>query len=591
MRTINLVAFLASLFLIPSFFSCQRDVSDELPNPTLPPPVPQIENVTAIVSGRVLDEQGLPINNALVKAGLVTTSTDLNGYFRLNNVTLNKQAGFVKTEKQGYFTGSRTFMVNKGNNNFVTIQLIKKEITGTFAGSSGGSVTVPNGGTIHFEAGSVVNSNGNTPYTGAVTVSAFFLNPEAANFRNIMPGALRGISSSGSEVGLQSFGMMAVELTGGGGEKLQLANGKPASIDFPIPNSLLSTAPATIPLWYFNDTTGLWKEEGAATRQGTRYTGKTAHFSFWNCDVPYPIVDLRAEFKDQNGIPLVNRLVVIKVVNEENVFGSGYTDTAGVILGKVPANKALQLNIYNKCHTAQESRNIGPFSAATDLGVVTINNQPGPSITFTGSVVTCTGLPVTNGFVDISIDNGYVRAPVTNGNYSITFTRCAAATSSVGLKATDLTNAVQGAGTVVTVTSGVFNAPQLTACGTPVNEWISFRQGSTNHDIVFPPDSVQFTNSSNYNVFKANTADRSISIIFGYMGVPGTIGDFPGELVNTIINGNGFTGVVPYTVKITEYGNIGGYIAGTLSASVVDNNNINAPDIPITVNFKIRRTQ
>lgn len=77
-----------------------------------------------------------------------------------------------------------------------------------------------------------------------------------------MPGSLRGTRTDSPEVVLQSFGMVAVEITGANGEALQLANGKTASISFSIAPSLLSFAPARIPLWYFDENTGLWKEEG-----------------------------------------------------------------------------------------------------------------------------------------------------------------------------------------------------------------------------------------------------------------------------------------------------------------------------------------
>src|SRR5262249_46667295 len=156
-------------------------------------------------------------------------------------------------------------------------------VSGTVSGSGGGTVTVQGGGNVVFAGNSFVNTAGNSAYTGTVSVSTYFLNPTASNFTDIMPGTLRGISANNEETGLQSFGMMAVELTGAGGEKLQLGANKTATLTFPIPAGLQASAPATIPLWSFNDTTGLWKEEGFATKQGTNYVGSVSHFSFWNC--------------------------------------------------------------------------------------------------------------------------------------------------------------------------------------------------------------------------------------------------------------------------------------------------------------------
>ena len=53
-----------------------------------------------------------------------------------------------------------------------------------------------------------------------------------------MPGDLRGTDTSGRTVGLQTFGMVAVELEGSAGQRLKLASGKTATISLPIPAAL-----------------------------------------------------------------------------------------------------------------------------------------------------------------------------------------------------------------------------------------------------------------------------------------------------------------------------------------------------------------
>jgi hypothetical protein len=46
------------------------------------------------------------------------------------------------------------------------------------------------------------------------------------------------------------------------GEKVELAEGLPATLTFAVPASMKDQAPATIPLWYFDEDEGIWKEEG-----------------------------------------------------------------------------------------------------------------------------------------------------------------------------------------------------------------------------------------------------------------------------------------------------------------------------------------
>ncbi|HUP10993.1 MAG TPA: carboxypeptidase-like regulatory domain-containing protein, partial [Niastella sp.] len=332
MRSIVRISLLSILAAIIVIISCKKSDHKSDDNPNKP-----VEYVSATISGRILDNNKQPVNGAIVKAGSLTATTDINGNFRITNVTLDKNAGFIRVEKDGFYQGSRTIMVNANVVNYVSVELIKKTVSGTVSASSGGNIAVEGGGNIVFSGNSFVNTAGNSAYSGTVSVSTFFLNPTASNFNEIMPGALRGITAANEETGLQSFGMMAIELTGAGGEKLQLAAGKTATLTFPIPAELLKDAPNTIPLWSFNDTTGLWKEEGSATKQGNNYVGTVSHFSFWNCDYPYSVVNFKALVKDQNGNIFANGRVVMGVTTDKYTsYSTGITDSTGWVGGLIP---------------------------------------------------------------------------------------------------------------------------------------------------------------------------------------------------------------------------------------------------------------
>ncbi|TMI80101.1 MAG: hypothetical protein E6H10_14335, partial [Bacteroidetes bacterium] len=133
-------------------------------------------------------------------------------------------------------------------------------------------------------------------YTGDVSVSTFYLNPADVDFNNYMPGNLVGLNSGNQQKILQSFGMTSIEMNNAAGEKLQLASGKTAIITLPIPSAMQATAPATIPLWYVDETKGIWKQEGTANKQGSNYTGTVAHFSFWTAGQLLQDIRLDATF-------------------------------------------------------------------------------------------------------------------------------------------------------------------------------------------------------------------------------------------------------------------------------------------------------
>src|SRR6202008_1408413 len=110
------------------------------------------------------------------------------------------------------------------------------------------------------------------------------------------------------------------------------------------PQTLLQPAPATIALWSFDETTGLWKEEGTATKTGSNYIALVHHFSYWNCDMPFTGgVNFQAQLTDSNLHPLVNADVWITTGTGGFTGCHGYTDSAGFVCGFVPANSTLQL--------------------------------------------------------------------------------------------------------------------------------------------------------------------------------------------------------------------------------------------------------
>ena len=110
-------------------------------------------------------------------------------------------------------------------------------------------------------------------------------------------------NKDGKRVLLSSYGMMAVELESSAGEKLQIKSGSTATLSLQFLLQLESSAPATIPLWYVDESTGLWKEEGTATKQGNNYIGTVKHFTYWNCDIQVQTVMLTGTFKTANGQP------------------------------------------------------------------------------------------------------------------------------------------------------------------------------------------------------------------------------------------------------------------------------------------------
>jgi hypothetical protein len=500
------IFFLLSLVFVFST-GCQPDLENPNPNPgtggTTTTPVNDNETVTGGVNGIVIDENNKPVVGATVTSGASSTTTDRYGAFRFRNISLSKANGTVKVAKAGYFTGFRTFVSVAGRINNIRLKLLPKTNAGTFSGSGGGTINITGGGKLVMPAAAVTDAAG-AAYSGTVNVAMTWIDPSSADLPNIVIGDLRGITTAGEERGLTTYGMLGVEMTGSGGQTLKIAAGKTAELTFPIPASLQSSAPSTIDLWHFDEATARWKQEGTATKTGTNYIAQVSHFSFWNCDAPFPLIDLCMTLVNGDGQPLNN--VQVRIKRPSGSYGYGRTDSTGSLCGKVPKAEALVLEVLDQCNAIVYSQNIGPFSANTSLGNITVNIPAVNNLVITGTITNCAGGNVTSGAAAIYMAGGYhYTAPVTNGTFSLSIIRCNGAAINFTVLGVDYSTLQQSIPVSGSGTTGTVNVGTLQACGTSSAQFIEILVDGTPVSFAAPPDNINYSDSTNAGAFSNKT--------------------------------------------------------------------------------------
>lgn len=576
------------------FNACQKN---DTTNDTGGNPVNDTETVSASIRGIVLNENNAPVQGAVVKCGTAMTTTDIFGMFTFNGINISKNNGHVSVTKAGYFNGHRSFITTAGRTHNEQIKLLPKTITGTFTATSGGAVTLGTGGKVTFVANSITDAGGNT-YTGTVNVAMTWINPTAADIASVMPGDLRGISSAGNEKVLETYGMLGVELTGSTGQPLKIVSGKTAELSMPIPVALQATAPATIPLWHFDEAKGRWVEEGSATRTGNNYTGNVSHFSFWNCDWGISGVTLCVHAVNGSNQPLNNATIRIRRANNPAVQSYGQTDSLGNVCGLVFANEPLILEVLDRCGNAVYTQNIGPFSANATINV-TATIPAVNLITVTGTVVNCSNTAVTSGTVFIYSSGGYYQSvPLTGGAFTTSIVNCSGTTISVSAIATDYSTLQQSI--PLTLNSGGVNVNfgVLSACGASPSQFMQVVIDGVPFSWAAPSDSLEnFVNSlspspgfSRTNAFYARRINTSL---VGAANFWISSNDATG---NALLDRSSITAssalysqivISPGTTVFTEYGPIGtGFIAGTISNAIMDFNGVQRT---VNANFRMRR--
>ncbi|WP_299386769.1 hypothetical protein [uncultured Lacinutrix sp.] len=400
--------------------------------------------------GTVVNEEDNPIAGATINIGSTFTVTDANGVFSIVSATVYSKFADIKVSKNGFINSSRALVPTSGVNQ-VKIMLLSLDPVATIIAGQPLTIALPDGVEVDFP-GQFTNQFGGA-YQGNVDIIMKSLSVDNEYFTQMMPGNLTAENIDGELRVLESYGMIAVELRGDGGEELNIAPGEPGIIRVPVASSI-TNPPATIPLWYFDEDNGYWKEEGSATLVNGRYEGEVSHFSFWNCDAPFETIDFCVTIVDQNNNPIPNILVQI----ERDASGwssttSGYTDNNGLVCGLVPANETLTLTVSDfGCVSNEFSMALGPYSEDQNISVTA---QSGGALTtnFTAIFNDCNGDAITNGYLQLVYNNQSQIIPITDGEIAVVIDYCASDTS-YSAQVIDVTNS-QSTG----VFNGSFTAP------------------------------------------------------------------------------------------------------------------------------------
>ncbi|WP_299124992.1 hypothetical protein [uncultured Winogradskyella sp.] len=468
----NLILVL--LFALVSLTSCQKDDSPSggEQQEIIPDTFSEYfgNEISRNFLGNVIDTNKNPIEGVTITIGNETATTDINGVFIINNVNVKERFGYIKAEKAGYIHGSRSVVPSNGTNK-VTIMLLEATVVGTVSSGSAETVSMANGSSVSFD-GNFAKEDGSV-YTGSVNVIMHHLDPADDDMSMQMPGMLYAENINGAERMLQTLGMLAVELRGDNGEDLNLADGSTSEIKIPVDASLMGMAPATIPLWYFDEVNGYWKEEGQATLQGNMYVGNVSHFSFWNCDIPAEAITLCVSATDDDDNILSNLYISITSAT----FGSrgGYIDDNGEVCGFVPSGETLELGVFSYGICGNEPlyyQVIGPFSEDSSISVIVPENADLIAETVIGSFNTCDDNAVTDGYVQLLYAGQTFTDAVSDGSFEINLLRCEE-DSTFKIKASDYVNLQTTDSISYTFTTPLTDIGTISACNA-ITEFIQY---------------------------------------------------------------------------------------------------------------------
>ncbi|MFK7905673.1 MAG: hypothetical protein AB8B69_11135, partial [Chitinophagales bacterium] len=400
--------FLALLFFISItlvFNSClkEQDILQEskpvADNNQLLTPTSDEELIRTNIFGSVVHEFNFPARNANVllktATGWKPTQTDDEGNFRYFNVLVERKGAFLKVSGSSFWANSldvfRRINVTSNSYNYTKIKLLERKYFGKVSSTEGGTIeNEESPAKIHLAPNSVRLQNGGN-YTGEIQVFMSWVDPTSEDLTEQMIGDLSGIDALGNEVVLGTFGMLTIELWGENYESIQLKEGSPATLYFPVPAEIQAQAPAEIPLWSYDETLGTWIEEGSATLQDGFYVGKVEHFSSWNVDWKGERISVSGEvftrIEDQDyPLPYLQIYVDVEGIQQ----AGGFLDDSGAFeFYNFPANKAFTLTILDACGGTLWQEELGPYANNTELETIVVQSPDVNFVAISGSGIDC----------------------------------------------------------------------------------------------------------------------------------------------------------------------------------------------------------
>ena len=544
------------------FTACKKD-DDDSPSDTTE------TLINGSISGIIKDQSNVPLADVLVSMNTNTTTTDENGFFTFKNVEISSKGSLVTAEKEGYFNNSTFVRSQLNKQNFSNFIMTQKTLSGSFNAGDGGTVAFNGGASVQLPANGIKDANGNN-YSGNVNVYATWLDPTAANLAQLMPGDLRATNTANEEVQLTTYGMIGVELESDNGEALNIADGESATIEVNIPAALLANAPASIPLWHFDESSGRWIEEGQATLEGDKYVGTVSHFSFWNYDVPSNFVIIDGLVTGKGRIGIENLTVVITDISNATT-GTGQTNQDGIYQGAVPNDVPLTISVLDHCNNVLYTAEIGPFSSDSSIPEISIDDSSS-TISINGTLVDCDNNPVSNGYLYVEYGAGSSILQIdANGVFNNTISLCSA--TEITLTGFDFDNLTESTEQSIDVTSNDIEVGNVQAC-TDLTEYLNYTIDGFSFSL--PDPMATYVGNTTFEISGIISNDFAVSFI-GDESVsdPGAL-DF--HNVYMIANDNfsyslsceGTFDCNTLDFDITPVGEVGEFMIGTMEGTLTD---------------------
>ncbi|RUM68749.1 MAG: hypothetical protein DSZ07_06065, partial [Sulfurovum sp.] len=305
---------------------------------------------------------GTKLSNATVSVNGQETTTNAQGEYNLTNMAVSNRI-VVSVSKDGYATNSEIASLSNTNQTVQDFNIALLPIAFTYElvdPTQEATIEVPNSpARLQLSANSLVQEDGSLPI-GSIRILITPIDP--TQDIDIMAGDMLTRNGANQLVPIESYGAVNIEMFDADNNPINLREGESATLRIPI-FSRGGSIPNSIPLYYFDTTSGLWIEDGQATRNGDYYEGTVTRFTIWNADYLFDNVTINGCVEDTDGNLISNASIRLEGVNY-NGQTYAYSNLNGQfdIIAKRDGNAIL---VAQKGVNTSSSKTITPSSDIT----------------------------------------------------------------------------------------------------------------------------------------------------------------------------------------------------------------------------------
>ena len=400
------------------------------------------------IVGQVSDAAGFPIEGVTVSIRKgASTITDAGGLYTLTGVKQKKRV-VVSFEKEDYAPNQGIVALKlkkpkkpkgKGNkkekwykraNNGKLDQVTLNKVM--IPAGEPQPIEVDTGGTVTQDGFKVSFPPGSLDASGTVEVVVSPIDVSTPAIQ-AFPGDFSALATTGERVLLETFSLMDIDITQNG-QPVALNAGATAALEFLLPTNTNLTAGATVPLWFYDENRGIWREEGTGTvgtatddPQRLAVFGEVTHFTWWNVDQPIETQTcLTGVVTDLSGSPVSGAEVLANGI-DYNGTSRGETNVSGEYCVNVKRASNVEVTTAVTSGGAVQSASVAvaaPDIQRTCVDQATLGCEPVPALELSGlscvegQVLDNNGNAVTDGTTVSSTTGG--SAVTTSGNYCMT---------------------------------------------------------------------------------------------------------------------------------------------------------------------------